>query len=164
MNPAKTPVKVSVKTRLLTAAEFQRLAEVPPEAEWFRNIRNSATKRAYENAIKDFMRFAGIRRPEEFRTVTPGAWPLLPLSQETAGPTSLGGHRPGLPRFSDRVIDDLNKKSAIGPLLVLTLNPIKSVIKTNRRINHAHAFELHRFGQGKRSGSTARVPSAVSLL
>jgi integrase/recombinase XerD len=70
MNPAKTPVKVSVKTRLLTAAEFQRLAEVPPETEWFRNIRNSATKRAYENAIKDFMRFAGIRRPEEFRSVT----------------------------------------------------------------------------------------------
>jgi len=70
MNPAKTPVKTIVTTRLLTAAEFQRLAEVPPEAEWFGNIRNPATKRAYENAIKDFMRFAGIKRPEEFRGVT----------------------------------------------------------------------------------------------
>jgi len=70
MNQAKTPVKVTVKTRLLTAAEFQRLANVPPEVEWFKNIRNPSTKRAYENAIKDFMLFAGIKRPEEFRDVT----------------------------------------------------------------------------------------------
>jgi site-specific recombinase XerD len=70
MTSARTPTKVSVKTRLLTAAEFQRLGNVPPEAEWFKNIRNPSTKRAYENAIKDFMRFTGIKRPEEFRTVT----------------------------------------------------------------------------------------------
>jgi integrase/recombinase XerD len=25
---------------------------------------------AYKNAVKDFMRFTGIARPEEFRTVT----------------------------------------------------------------------------------------------
>jgi integrase/recombinase XerD len=77
MNSAKTPVKVTVKTRLLTAAEFQRLADVPPEVEWFKNIRNPNTKRAYENAIKDFMLFTGIKRPEEFRLVTPAhviAW------------------------------------------------------------------------------------------
>jgi integrase/recombinase XerD len=77
MNSAKTPVKVKVKARLLTAAEFQRLADVPPEVEWFKNIRNPNTKRAYENAIKDFMLFAGISRPEEFRIVTPAhviAW------------------------------------------------------------------------------------------
>lgn len=56
--------------RLLTAAEFQRLGNVPPEAEWFKNIRNSSTKRAYKYAIKDFMLFTGIKQPEEFRTVT----------------------------------------------------------------------------------------------
>jgi integrase/recombinase XerD len=56
--------------RLLTAAEFHRLAEVPPEIEWFANIRNRSTRRAYENAIHDFMQFTGIVRPEEFRTVT----------------------------------------------------------------------------------------------
>jgi site-specific recombinase XerD len=70
MNPAKTPVKVSVTTRLLSATEFQRLSEVPAEVEWFKNIRNPSTKRAYENAIKDFMLFTGIKRPEEFRKVT----------------------------------------------------------------------------------------------
>jgi site-specific recombinase XerD len=77
MNSAKTPAKITAKARLLTSAEFQRLAEVPPEVEWFKNIRNANTKRAYQNAIKDFMLFAGIKRPEEFRLVTPAhviAW------------------------------------------------------------------------------------------
>ena len=56
--------------RLLTAAEFQGLADVPPEVEWFANIHNKHTKRAYMNDVKDFMSFTGIRRPEEFRIVT----------------------------------------------------------------------------------------------
>src|SRR4051812_9770897 len=61
------PARVS---RLLTADEFHRLADVPPEVEWFANLTNPQTRRAYENAVKDFVRFAGIMRPEEFRTVT----------------------------------------------------------------------------------------------
>jgi integrase/recombinase XerD len=56
--------------RLLTAAAFQRLADVPPELEWFANLHSPATRCAYENALRDFMRFAGIARPEEFRDVT----------------------------------------------------------------------------------------------
>ena len=56
--------------RLLTAAEFHGLADVPPEAEWFANLTNPSTRRAYENAVRDFMRFTGIARPEEFRVVT----------------------------------------------------------------------------------------------
>jgi integrase/recombinase XerD len=62
--------RVAVANRLLTAAEFHQLADVPPEVEWFANISNRHTRRAYENAVKDFMRFTGIKRPEEFRTVT----------------------------------------------------------------------------------------------
>jgi len=64
------PAEILPLNRLLTAAEFQRLADVPPEIEWFANITNPSTRRAYENAIQDFMRFTGIDRPEEFRTVT----------------------------------------------------------------------------------------------
>jgi integrase/recombinase XerD len=56
--------------RLLTAVEFQRLADMPPEFEWFANLANKSTRRAYENALQDFMRFTGIARPEEFRQVT----------------------------------------------------------------------------------------------
>ncbi len=52
------------------AAAFQGLADVPPEMEWFANLGTVATRRAYETALKDFMRFAGIVRSEEFRTVT----------------------------------------------------------------------------------------------
>ncbi len=52
------------------AAEFHRLAEVPPEVEWFANLSNPSTRRAYENAVKDFVSFTGIGRPEEFRVVT----------------------------------------------------------------------------------------------
>jgi site-specific recombinase XerD len=70
MNQARTPAKLTTQGRLLSAAEFQRLTDVPPEVEWFANIRNPHTKRAYENAIKDFMLFVGIKKPEEFRTVT----------------------------------------------------------------------------------------------
>ena len=56
--------------RNLTSARFQGLADVPPELEWFANISNKNTRRAYENALQDFMRFTGIAAPNEFRTVT----------------------------------------------------------------------------------------------
>jgi integrase/recombinase XerD len=55
--------------RILTAAEFQGLADVPPEVEWFANIENPNTRRAYQIDVKQFMRFAGIQRAEEFRMV-----------------------------------------------------------------------------------------------
>jgi integrase/recombinase XerD len=56
--------------RLLSKIEFQRLADVPPEAEWFANLTNENTKRAYRHDVTSFMRFVGIKRPEEFRAVT----------------------------------------------------------------------------------------------
>ena len=68
--PDQLPTPTESSGRLLTAAEFHRLADVPPEAEWFANIRNPSTRRAYQAAIGAFMRFTGIARPEEFRTVT----------------------------------------------------------------------------------------------
>jgi hypothetical protein len=68
------PTEITSASRLRTAAEFHRLADVPPEVEWFANLRNPSTRRAYENAVRDFMRFTGIGRPEEFRTVTWGAY------------------------------------------------------------------------------------------
>jgi integrase/recombinase XerD len=64
------PTRVTPTERLLTAAEFHRLAEVPPEFEWFAKITNRGTRRIYKNSITDFMRFTGILPPEEFRTVT----------------------------------------------------------------------------------------------
>ncbi len=63
--------------RALSATEFQRLAEVPHEVQWFANLDSTQTRRAYRNDINAFMRFVGLIRPEEFRTVTRGhvlAW------------------------------------------------------------------------------------------
>jgi integrase/recombinase XerD len=56
--------------RLLSKPEFQGLAEVPPEIEWFANLNNQNTQRAYRNDVGAFMRFVGIKLPEEFRAVT----------------------------------------------------------------------------------------------
>jgi len=70
MNPSNLPVIPSSSNSLLSVAEFHRLAEVPAEIEWFANIDNPQTRRAYENALQDFMRFIGIARPDEFREIT----------------------------------------------------------------------------------------------
>jgi hypothetical protein len=73
---AQTPVAtkeasgVATAERLLTAQEFKRLSNVPPESEWYANISNPQTKRAYESDVRHFMAFVGIQRPQEFRSVT----------------------------------------------------------------------------------------------
>ncbi len=38
--------------------------------EWFANLTNEQTRRAYRSDLQDFMRFVGIQQPEEFRQVT----------------------------------------------------------------------------------------------
>lgn len=62
--------ELTLADRLLTKKEFQGLATVPPEIEWFANIDNANTRRAYQNDVKSFMKFVGIVQPEEFRIVT----------------------------------------------------------------------------------------------
>ena len=56
--------------RVLSAPDFARLADVPPEAQWFANLDSVQTKRAYQSDLRGFMAFTGIVQPEEFRTVT----------------------------------------------------------------------------------------------
>jgi site-specific recombinase XerD len=57
-------------SRQLTAAEFHQLGKVPPEAEWFANLDNPRTRRAYQIDLRDFMTFTGIVQADEFRIVT----------------------------------------------------------------------------------------------
>ena len=76
--------------RLLTREEFHALSDVPPEAEWFANITNANTRRAYRNDVDCFMKFTGIERPEEFRKVTRAhviAWRDQLIGQELAPAT-----------------------------------------------------------------------------
>jgi site-specific recombinase XerD len=69
-SPSPSSALALREQRALTAKEFLDLADVPPEVEWFANITNRQTRRAYQNDLRDFMRFAGIQSPEEFRVVT----------------------------------------------------------------------------------------------
>ena len=70
MSKENLPTIDSPSKRLLEVADFHRLADVPPEIEWFANLENFCTRRAYQHALQDFMRFTGISRPEEFRQIT----------------------------------------------------------------------------------------------
>ena len=77
--------------RVLTAAEFYKLAAVPPEVEWFANLRNPNTRKAYQHDLGEFRRFVGIARPEEFRTVTRAhviAW-RKDLERKACAPTTI---------------------------------------------------------------------------
>jgi site-specific recombinase XerD len=56
--------------RRLTAAQFQGLTTVPAAAEWFANLDNPRTRRAYQSDIADFCNFVGVQSPEQFREVT----------------------------------------------------------------------------------------------
>jgi integrase/recombinase XerD len=70
MPPDQFPTEIAPTNRLLTAAAFHRLADVPPEVEWFANLNNPNTRRVHEDALRDFMHFTGIVRPEELRSLT----------------------------------------------------------------------------------------------
>jgi site-specific recombinase XerC len=68
-----TPPQGSLATlpeRRLSRAEFQGLGEMPPELEWFANLDNPRTRRAYRIDVKEFTAFAGVERPEEMRQIT----------------------------------------------------------------------------------------------
>jgi len=85
------PQLIENKDRILTAREFQGLAQVPPEIEWFNNIQNPRTKQAYSIDVTEFTRFVGIKSPEEFRIVTRAhviAW-RKDLERRQFSPTSI---------------------------------------------------------------------------
>lgn len=70
MNDLITATASPSPERRLTAAQFQGLAEVPAAAEWFANLDNPRTRRAYQGDIADFCSFLGIQSPDQFRVVT----------------------------------------------------------------------------------------------
>jgi integrase/recombinase XerD len=56
--------------RSLTPAEFYNLSDIPPELEWFGNLDNKNTRKAYERDVKEFLAFIGIGGPGELRRVS----------------------------------------------------------------------------------------------
>lgn len=118
---------VPVRERRLTAQEFQGLAAVPAEVEWFANIDNPRTRRAYRIDIGDFQNFVAIHRPEEFRTVTRAhviAWRKSLEQREVAGSTI----RRKLSALSS-LFDHLCEANAV------THNPVKGVKRPKSEAN-----------------------------
>jgi site-specific recombinase XerD len=89
-SPARSLAPLEEDGRMLTRSEFFGLAELPPENEWFADIQNPHTKRAYRADVADFMAFTGIKTPPEFRIVTRGhvlAWRKSLEARELSGAT-----------------------------------------------------------------------------
>ena len=88
---SQLPIAATAGERRLTAREFQALAAIPPEVEWFANIGCPRTRRAYKSDLSEFMQFVGIQRSEEFRSVTRGhvlAW-RRSLEQQGRAPSTI---------------------------------------------------------------------------
>ena len=54
-------------SRQLSREAFSQLRDIPPEVEWFANIDNAQTRRAYKNDLNDFMAFVGLDQVEDLR-------------------------------------------------------------------------------------------------
>lgn len=116
LEPGALAVKADSE-RLLTRSEFFGLAELPPESEWFADIDNAHTRRAYKADISDFMAFTGIQNPMEFRIVTRGhvlAWRKSLETRELSGATI----RRKMAALSS-LFEYLSEKNAV------TYNPVK---------------------------------------
>ena len=125
--PASPPASVPRAQRLLTRAEFLDLAELPSEAEWFANIQNANTRRAYRNDLGAFMRFVGIERPEEFRTVTRAhvlAW-RAHLAGHALAPATIRRKLSALSALFDHLCD----------ANAITHNPVKGVARPREGAN-----------------------------
>ena len=129
-SPALVPASTTpgaTGTRLLTRAEFQGLAQIPPELEWFANIENPRTRRAYQNDLRDFAAFVGIELPEEFRAVTRAhviAW-REDLKRRELAPATVRRKLSALTSIFDYLCD----QNAV------THNPVKGVARPKEQAN-----------------------------
>lgn len=61
---------VQSQSSVLSPSQFLNLAAIPPEVEWFANIDNAKTRRAYKIDLNDFMAFVGLDKVEDLRSIT----------------------------------------------------------------------------------------------
>lgn len=100
---------------------------MPPEVEWFANIENPRTRRAYRIDLHDFMSFVGIATPAEFRTVTRShviAWRKV-VEPRGAAPATI---RRKLAALSS-LFEHLCEANAV------THNPVKGVKRPKAEMN-----------------------------
>lgn len=61
---------LETSNRQLSSNQFAQLRDIPPEVEWFANIDNAKTRRAYKIDLNDFMGFVGLSQVEDLRSIT----------------------------------------------------------------------------------------------
>jgi integrase/recombinase XerD len=59
-----------ITSHSLSDAQFAALSAIPPEAEWFANVRNRHTRENYQRDIRQFIAFAGLGSAEQLWEVT----------------------------------------------------------------------------------------------
>ena len=82
---------VEIGERELAHASFYQFSDVPPELEWFANIANAHTRRAYRNDVTGFMALFGMKDARQFREVTRShllAW-RKHLEKSGSGPATI---------------------------------------------------------------------------
>jgi len=59
-----------ITSHSLSDAQFAALSAIPPEAEWFANLRNRHTRENYQRDIRQFIAFAGLGSAGQLWEVT----------------------------------------------------------------------------------------------
>ena len=67
--PSEQNFSPEVSKRILSRDEFQGLAEIPWEREWFANLKNEHTKLAYRRDIADFIEFVWLGSIQELQHI-----------------------------------------------------------------------------------------------
>ncbi len=114
---------------LATRETFQALGQLPPALEWFANLRNPCTRRAYRSDLEDFMQCLGIRDHEQLLQVTRGhvlAW-RQQLEQRQLGGSTIRRKLSALAALYDHLCE----------CQVVLVNPTQGV----KRPANAHAHE-----------------------
>ena len=68
---------VPLKKHSLTPAQFEQLADVPPEEEWLADITNLKTRRAYKEDVREFIAFTAFAGLHEATFRRPVAYYFL---------------------------------------------------------------------------------------
>ena len=136
----------------LDGAAFQQLAEIPAEVEWFANLRNPNTRKAYQADLRDFTAYTGIQQPEDFRRITRAhviAWRDHLVSRELGASTI----RRKLAALSS-LYAYLCDRNAVES------NPVAGVSQAHQRHDRGgrHPRHQRRPGQSAARGAGSRAP------
>jgi integrase/recombinase XerD len=157
----KTKVVNTLESRKLTDARFQGLAVVPHEAEWFANLLNANTRRAYKNDVAEFMGFLGITRPEEFRTVTRSH--IIAWRDEVVKREYLKQKEGGSPLFEEGLESNVEVKVASSATVRRKLSALSSLFEylcEKNAVTHNPVKGVKRPNEGSYEGKTSALSDA----